>query len=176
MTWQCASCEATSAGSAVKRSLSDLSICDWCESELARRNCRRCRNCNAVLPLPFGTAHHGRWCVPCDKAYLAARYQRTRDAKLAYQRAYNERNAATIRARVAAHTEANRDAINARRRAARAASPERSRAHFRRWMQNNPDRNRERARRWREARPGVSAAYNRLYRVRKKLAILRGMR
>lgn len=175
--WQCKLCEATSAGTAVRRARSDRSLCSWCEAELARKEQRRCRKCSSVAPIAsFGTKHKGRWCGPCDSAAIRAQYERDRAARLEYQRARYWDNPEAARARHYEYLARNREKINMRRRARRAANPEPSRATVRRAYWRDPAKVRARADAWRRNHSARRAEYLRMYRARRKLAILRGIR
>lgn len=164
--WTCAVCEATSAGTAVKRAGPKALICDWCADQLAQRGHAFCRHCRTPQPLPFR-----RWCPTCANADAAARYQRNRAARLATNRArYQERRTA-YREREAAYRTENRDAINARRRSAYALDPEPRRSSARLWGRAHRDVRR----RWRARNPGYNAAQSRLFRMRRKVRTYRSL-
>ena len=172
MTWQCALCEATSAGTQVKRAGPKSLICSWCAGELAKRGRGFCRKCKSSQPLPFGTAHKGAWCRACDKAYMQAKYERNRDARLSYQRAYHEAHREAQAERNRRYRIIHQGAINARKRRMHAAHPERKHAIDQRWRERHPEQVRAISRSWREQ----NGERIRLYRVRRKLQILRGLR
>lgn len=67
--WRCLICTATLA--TVKRGVYDKAICAECEAVLARADQKRCRKCNAVLPLSAFCRNvhthdgHASQCRPC---------------------------------------------------------------------------------------------------------------
>lgn len=137
------------------------SICQDHRNSLHASGRGWCERGKHVVPL-------GDWrkgvCRACDNARRAARYQAHRDAELARQQAYYQAN-----------SEAKRAAV----RAWKARNPERVREHtrryMRRWRQRNPERYLANNARWRQRHRLEERERNRLYRLRVKLRILRGV-
>jgi hypothetical protein len=168
MTFQCQLCEATSAGRMVKRAKSCKSLCDYCEASLARTGRGFCRTCHATPPLAE-MRDAERYCAACLSKRNQAKYQRDRDARLAYWQAYRATHKAEIAERNAAYYQAHKEHIKARLRA-------RGAAQRRVWHERHKAAEQERKRVGRRSWPSHTPEHQRLIRVRRKLAILRGWR
>lgn len=167
--WQCILCEATSAGTEVVRSKKCLSLCTWCVAELERTQQGFCRRCHVVAPISDFRPSSPRYCKACRREQAAPHREKNREA------------ARRRRMENPAHRELERQRV----REWRKKNPEKSRqAARKRYQQNrehwlawqrayherNRERNLERLRADRKKRP----EHYRLYRARRKLAILRG--
>lgn len=168
MTFRCHLCECTSAGTDVRRAKSCKSLCDYCEASLARTHRGFCRTCHATPPLAE-MRDEGRYCAACLSARNRAKYERERAARLAYWQSYRETHKAEIAERNAAYYQAHKERIKARQRA-------RSADQRRAWHVAHFERERERKRVGRERWPSHTPEHQRLLRIRRKLAILRGWR
>jgi hypothetical protein len=168
-TWQCALCEASDAGTATRRARSDLSICDWCEAELARTERRRCRRCSESKPIASFSASKPRYCRACRQAMLAP-YRATNRERAKARRDADPDVRERDRQRTAAWRAANRE----RDLAASQARYRRNRADRLAKQRERDARNRV----WRLARlratwPQRRLAH-RLSRAQRYLRVLRG--
>lgn len=139
--WQCALCEATAAGTAVKRS-KKRDLCTWCLDELTRRGeawctrgrhkvkamdmatnrpeCRACRAAEARRHPAANAARTARWAAkhrrPYNPEYRRAQYQRHRDKEIAHSRAYRQRNHDRVLQMMRDYRERNREYLLAAKR------------------------------------------------------------
>lgn len=155
----CALCEASEKGTAVKKRHGKVKICTWCEAELQRTGRGFCNDCLRAFPLT--EIRDGKYCRACKHARNAAYYAANRDRERA--RSHHYYNPAEYAAK--------RDMITARNRAKYAANPEPAKERARR---NRSPYSREYARNYYAMHRAERAAYGRQYRLRRKLAILRG--
>lgn len=171
--WQCQICQCF--GHANVQARSDKAVCTDCAKALARRGVRRCKGCGTIFPLVQAIKSKPYRCPACRTAIRRAQYLKHADAEKANTRRWSKANRAAIRARrrvqyatdpayrmkMRGHQRAsyarNRDARRARAKDNRAART----AITRRWKIANAERYRASERRWR---------------IRRKLAILRGER
>jgi hypothetical protein len=171
--WSCALCEATLAGTAVKRAKSDRAICTWCEADLAARERRRCRQCNRVKALAVFTAASRPWqCKDCAaayrKAYRATHREQLREREIARYQA----DPAASYARSHKTYQKHRERIKAQRRERYLRNRDRALAQKRAYY----EKNREQIRAYQRSAWSHNAERQRLYRLRRKLAILHGYR
>ncbi len=160
MTWTCALCECSSAGTAVKRAYRNSPLCSWCFAELQRTGRGYCPRCRASVPL--GDMSSG-YCKPHRREQTAAYRERHREKIRAYQRSVyrtpelTPARRAICRAAQARYFQRHKDRVNEQRRRRRANNP----GEWRRYYWANAERMR---------------AQLRARRIKKKLAILRGWR
>lgn len=143
--WVCALCEATLAGTIVRRAQSDKGICDYCEGELARTGRKRCRSCGVPKSLDlFGrdkrrSDERKSYCLACCQGQskewrkhnpdYGAAYRATHQEEIkVWGRTYRERNLEQIRERARV---ANRRTY--------ARDPAAARARQRAWVQANKE-------------------------------------
>lgn len=158
----CLLCESTSKGTSVK--FRRMSLCTWCEEQLARTNRAWCaRGKHAVAAEAM--AKNGM-CKPCDTARNKARggaararawYEKNRARKAAYmqQPEVKARRAALERERRRRNPDFYKLAYQRRKaydRAYREAHREQHRATLRRWRQRHPERARAHDQRARQRR------------------------
>lgn len=173
--WQCALCEASSAGTAVKRSKRRRALCDWCDAELTRRGldwCTRGKHKIAADDLCW----NGRTCRDCDRARARSAYGKYAEARRAYARSYYAANRERELAHDAAYRATHRDAVRAQQRRRYIAKRDVILARNRAYYIAHRERIRARHAAWRAANPGANALSTRRYRARRYLQILRGWR
>lgn len=162
--WHCQLCESGAHGTAVKRSKVDLSICSWCESELARTGRLRCRRCNVVKPRSDFKVHNARYCRGC-RADAAVPYRAANRARVRARRAADP----DLRERDRLRTQAWRDAHPTESRAQARARYRQNRAARLAWQYAYYWRHRDRIL---TAQRRVGPVRGRAYRIRRKLRIL----
>jgi len=167
--WQCALCEASAAGTAVKRR-KNAQLCLWCEGELARTGRAWCTRKRHVVP---ARAKGKTWCPACESE-RCAQYARNRD-NAAYAKTWREQNRDRAHAYGSAYREAHREELRERARTYYWSDPERAREQSRRWRAKRRHASRQYARWYYWQQPEIQRAGARRRYVRRKLAILRGV-
>lgn len=168
----CRLCEATSAGTAV-RFPPRSPLCDWCVDSLARRGMRLCLTCGGVFPTAQAIATFPTRCPACRTAKRRAKYEANLERERAAAQAWDDANpgvAATKKRLRYATDPAYRAACQARKRAWYA----RNRPHAIAYAVEYMRRHSASVLRWRAASRDRRSAYLRTFRLRRKLAILRG--
>lgn len=157
--WRCAVCACFGHTNVQLRY--DPGICRDCDKALATRGARRCRTCGKIKPLvkfrPTRTGYERR-CTAC-----VSRSRPRQDQERA-------------RERLRAWRDRNRERYNASARARYHARRDEQLERLRRKYQERKEQHRAYARAYTQTHSEARKLYHRRYRIRVKLAILRGER
>lgn len=168
----CALCEATAAGSEVRRS-KRRDLCQWCVDELARAGQGWCSAGRHKVKAAQMSAGKPR-CKACE-ARRQQKYAVARD-RSAYGKAWRAAHRDQTLDYGRTYRALKRDVLNERRRAAYWRDPEAARAYSRAQYRKHSDKKRA----WRHLaywrNPERARAASRHASIRRKLAILRGER